>query len=143
MVWILSAIALGLGLGVLGYYFSKAAYSLFLTSMSLFVFSSGIIAEKLGVERPAGVVKVPGGEEGSQSVLAVGNVFFRAIDNMGMLPHHIQLSIVCFIVAFFLARIVTWGYVQFYPKKVVVEDKAARRKRVLAQYGYTDGKLPY
>lgn len=143
MIWIASAMGLGLGLGVLGYFFSKAAYSLFTLSMSAFVFGSSYLGGLMGIDTTPSKVVVPVGEDGGTNIGALGNVIYRAIDNMGMLPEYIQMAIVVFIVTFFLARIATWGYLAFHPKKTVVEDRAAFKKRVLAEYGYKDGELPY
>ena len=143
MIWIASAVGLGLGLGVLGYFFSKAAYSLFTLSITAFVFGSSFIGGLMGIDTTPSEVVVPVGEEGGTSIGSFANVFYKAIDNMGMLPEHVQKAIIVFIVTFFLARLATWGYLAFHPKKTVVEDRAAFKKRVLAQYGYKDGELPY
>ena len=143
MIWILSAIGLGLGLGIIGYYFSKAAYSLFTLSLTLFVFCSSYIRALTGGGTSNGAsMDIPLGEDGTTNIPGAGKLIYRAIDNMGMLPEHVQLSIILFICAFFTARIGTWLYTGVGKKPKKVETKADRKKRILEQYGYKNG-LPY
>jgi len=135
MVWIVSAILLGLGLGVLGYYHSKTAYSLFVISMALFVFLSSY-AKGLMSQNYSGSadIYIPIGEDGTTSAEGLGYLMFNAVDHMGALPQHIQLSIILFAVAFFVARIGTWVFTKLSVEPDRVETNAERKQRILAQY---------
>jgi len=142
MIWMASAVVLGLILGIIGYYHSKLAYSAFMLSLSGFVFLSSYAKGLMGGGGGGASMNVPIGSDGSTDIRGAGNLMFRAIDNMGMLPPHIQLSIIIFIGAFFVARIGTWFYMGVGQKPKKVESKADRKNRILAQYGYKDG-MPY
>jgi len=131
MIWIIGAIALGLILGVIGYYFSKAAYSLFITTMGLFGAFSFSLVDNVAVE-----------STGQLSEFRLLDLLFKAVDNMGYLPQHIQLAIVVFIATFFIARIITWFLTKMNVNPKEVESTSDRKQRILEQYGYKDG-LPY
>ena len=139
MIWVISAVILGVGLGVLGYYFSKTAYSLFVISMGLFVFLSSY-AKSLMPHSASGVsnIDVPVNDSGMTDGIGLIRLMFNAVDNMGMLPTHIQLSIVVFIFSFFIARIGTWVFTKFNVQPERVETNTDRKQRILAQYGMKD-----
>jgi len=142
LIWMGSSVLLGLILGVIGYYHSKLAYSFFTLTLTGFVFLSSYAKALIGGSPSNATVTVPMGEDGSTNIGGLGNLLYRAIDNMGMLPPHIQLSILLFVGAFFSARIGTWLYTGVGRKPKKVESNADRKKRILKQYGYTDG-MPY
>ena len=139
MIWTLSAIGLGLGLGVLGFYFSKMAYSAFAGSMALFVFLSSYVTQvSPDMVSKDSSLTIPISETGSISEGGSVNLLFRFVDNMGLLPPHIQLALILFVVSFFVARIGTWLYTRLSVKAEKVESNADRRQRILAQYGMKD-----
>ena len=129
MIWMASAGVLGIGLGVLGYYYSKTAYAIFLMGLS------GIaIITNIYMGASAGVVGMT-----SENKFGVFYGMLRkistAIDLLGKLPMHMQTAIVTFTVTFFLARIGAWWYQTKRPKEE--ETLEARKQRVLKSYGMT------
>jgi len=127
MVWIAGGGLLGIALGFLGYHHSKAASRLF-----------GVCLLIIGVVTHF-YIKFTGGFHGlaaqsgenffSTAIRKFGLVF----ELMGLLPMHVQISILVFVGAFFVARIIAWFAAINKPEKV--ESLEARKKRILKSYG--------
>lgn len=119
IIWGLGALVVGSVLGILGFFYSKAAYTLFTIAMGVIGFLAvNILPASTAVSGP-GLLK---------------QITF-AIDAMGYLPDHMQSAIVLFIAAFFLARICVWWYRTF-RYKPVEETTDRRRARILKDYGF-------
>lgn len=127
MIWVAGAGILGVGLGVLGYYYSKAAYAVFLMGLS------GVaIVTNIYMGASAGVVGMT--SENKFGVLyGMMRKISAAVDLVGQLPMHMQSAILTFIVTFFVARIGAWIYQVKVPKKE--ESLSARKQRILKSYG--------
>ena len=132
IIWAVSAGALGLGLGYVGYFHSKIAYGIFTTCLSLFTFGSSYLVNLTGGD-VAGMTAMQS-ETGNVLAMGIFKNLMRSVDAMGYLPFHVQVAILVFAVAFFLSRIATWAGVSFGPSKAE-ETAAERKKRVLKSYG--------
>lgn len=128
LIWGAAAGISGLILGVLGYYHSKLAYTAFLASLSGIGFMANMFLSSAGASTQMG------GGLGGQVVGGLLSKLMRPIEAMGYLPMHMQVAIIIFIVAFFVARIGVWSRQKF-KKDGPEESLEARRKRVLASYG--------
>ena len=130
IIWGVGAAVLGLFLGYLGYLYSKLAYSIFTSSILIFVYTSDFIVSLTGIERePSDIAST-----GLLGVIEGIVPFRKAIINMGYLPMNIQIAILIFAVTFFLSRIGTWARKSFGPKPAE-ESTEARRQRILKSYG--------
>jgi len=127
VIWGLGAAGLGAGLGYLGYFHSKAAYSVFLIVMAVLAFISRYLTDLTGGQIGDSTVTQTAMIKAFKNVTSV-------IDGMGYLPTEAQFAIVVFIVTFFLGRLGTWAFKSFGPKPVP-ESTIERRKRILASYG--------
>jgi len=56
-------------------------------------------------------------------------------------PKEAQETFILFPVAFIISRLLSWIVSKFIKPKT--ETPAARKKRILKEYGYEDGQLPY
>jgi len=130
IIWGAGASVLGLLLGYLGYFHSKIAYSIFTTSVMIFVYCSDYILQLTGTEERASETAGSGGFSIVESVIP----FRKAIENMGYLPMPVKIAILTFSITFFIARIATWARKTYGPKPA--EESAAERKaRILKSYG--------
>jgi len=132
IIWGVLAILLGMGLGYLGYLYSKLAYSIFTTALGVVVFGSGYLVDLTGGDSSA--VSAIQSESGQIMGIGILKSLMSAIDTMGYLPLHVQVAILIFAVTFFATRIATWAYQSFGPKPAE-ETAQARKARVLASYG--------
>ncbi len=128
IIWCVGGGLLGAALGVLGFYYSKLAYSAFVTSLGAIGFVANMF---LSVPQTS-----IGDDTGSLMIMGVFRKFTQAIEVMGLLPVPVQTGILVLIVSFFAARVATWWYQRAKPK-AADETLADRRKRVLASYGMT------
>ena len=134
VIWGAIATLCGLGLGYLGYLYSKLAYSIFITSLGIVTFFSGYIVDLTGGDS-AGVSAMQS-EAGNVMGAGILKNLMTSIDAMGFLPPHVQVAILVFAVSFFIARIATWAYQSFGPKPAE-ESTSDRKARILASYGMT------
>ena len=132
IIWGAGASVLGLFLGYLGYLHSKLAYSIFLTSLTVIVFSANYLVELTGGDT-LGLADMHS-ESGQILGFGILRNIMNAINAMGFLPFHVQVSILVFAVAFFIARIVTWARKTHGPD-APEETSDERRQRILKSYG--------
>ena len=132
IIWSGVAGVLGLALGVLGYFHSKLAYSVFITALGAVTFLSHQIVGLTGGDI-AGAAAM-GTEDGGIVAVGILKNLFAAIETMGLFPKHVQIAILVFALSFFLARILTWARTSF-GKPPAEESAANRRARVLRAYG--------
>lgn len=134
IIWGVGATILGLGLGYLGYLYSKLAYSIFITSIGVITFFSKYLVDLTGGDA-AGLAAMHTDSGGMIAAGILKNIM-SSIGAMGYLPTHVQVAIIICAVAFFGARIATWAHESF-GSKPAEETAAARKARVLASYGMT------
>lgn len=119
LMWIAGAVLTGIVLGALGYFFSKAAYAIFMGAIPLYAFMSSTIT---------------GGTSGG----LVKNVL-RFFSDFGHYPSELQYGLLAFIISFFCTRIVTHFSVgsrkNATARRFANESKAERKTRILAEYG--------
>jgi len=144
MIWILSALIFGVGLGALSFYHSKIAYVSVIMVMILFVTMSSFVREVTPEMVPKAAVAVETVIVGDGGVSEVGllMLIYRFVDHMGLLPWHIQFSIILFTLSFVAGRVSIWARTHFNEEPEIIETENGRKNRILEQYGYTDG-LPY
>jgi len=130
MIYILSAVLLGLGMGYFSYAFQKLFFAMMAASLPII----GIVYFKVLVP----LAKVAGGAAG----LGSGDPITLITTLIGQLPQDMQSAIIIFPMAAFGGRLITWIHAKFIVKPAEEETKSDRKKRILEQYGYKDG-LPY
>lgn len=122
LTWCGGGAFLGLIIGVLGYKYSALAYSAFVGALSII----GMMAPTL-----LSLVGGPTIEGTGGGLMRKVSVCFEA---MNLLPSYVQLSILAFVVTFFIARVLAW-YLDKYGKEPAVETAEERKRRVLKAYG--------
>jgi len=122
MTWILIAIALGLILGVLGYYFSVQAFDFFVTAIIIVMSFS-----------------IPVGSSFSQELAKPGgyyNIIELFAKQINRVPDYIQWAALLFAVSFFLARFVTWFLTKLNILPEIFNSKPNLTERAIEEYGY-------
>jgi len=113
---------LGIGLGVLGFRYSKAAAAIFLSALTI----TGIIT--FLYFRATGGFSGLDTDSGEGFVSSVINKAFLVFDLMGLLPQHIQVALLIFTGTFLAARIVAWYKNINAPEKEESPEERKKRK---------------
>ena len=144
MIWILSALILGVGLGILSFYHSEIAYVSVIFVMILFVNMSSFVTEFSPemVPKPAIRPDVVITRDGGVSETGLLILIHRFVDHMGLLPWYVQFSIILFTLSFVAGRVSIWAHTHFKDAPETIETEENRKKRILEEYGYKD-ELPY
>jgi len=144
MIWILSALILGVGLGILSFYHSEIAYFSVISVMILFVNMSSSVIELSPemVPKPGVPAEAVIAGEGGVSEVGLLILIYRFVDHMGLLPWYVQFSIILFTLSFVAGRVSIWAHTHFKDAPETIETEENRKKRILEEYGYKD-ELPY
>ena len=125
MIWIISAVLLGLILGVLGFYFSKLAISIFVT-LTLSITATLLLIPGVEVENISGW-------ESSHNYI---DILYFLGGRFTTLPEHIQLAALLFTISFFVARIITWFLVRMSLMPRIFGTETCRVERMMEEYSY-------
>jgi len=128
MIWIISAILLGLILGILGVYFSRVAYGLFFT---VFIASILFLPSEFTHFNLHGHVMIK--PEG----------FAHLGKKLAGLPEYIQWAGFLFVIFFFLARIITWFMTRLNIIPSIRLDDVDPMERTIEEYGYNPDEYSY
>jgi len=103
MVWGIFAALFGVGLGYLASFYSKMAYSIFLTLLGIVTFFSSYIVDVVGGDSMA--VSALQMDARQNADAGFFDHLMTSVSAVTLLPRHVQLAILIFAVTFLLCHI--------------------------------------
>jgi len=117
IVWGIIAALFGVGLGYLGSFYSKMAYSIFAIFLGIVTFFSSYIVDMVGGDSMA--VSALQMEASQNTDAGLWDHFMTAVAAINVLPRHVQIAFILFALTFLVSQFLLFIYRSHQSKQAV------------------------